>query len=147
MKKVVYLLFLLFTVACHKEEELTGGLLDSTVQIEAKIDKGTERIFLFCKTAKKYDCYNYKIATTTQTNGQPFHITFRGIIEASQCANASGPARAEINLGDLQAGEYALTLAVGDFSNNGTLQVTETEISLSFPQQNGIEILTPVIQR
>ncbi|WP_224997184.1 hypothetical protein [Cesiribacter sp. SM1] len=126
-------------------------LIDSLVEVEmaeAAVGGG-EQVVLHCKTLKEYICYDYVIGYDRNGDGDVIRIDFQHIAPGAsqQCASAVGPARASINLGNLENGEYAIELNNGKQLNKGTLEVSDKELILNFPKQTGIDILTPVVLR
>lgn len=150
MKKLFWIPVLLFVLSCEKESDPSLPV-DSVVEVEiaeVSID-GAEKIVLSGKTRKEYSCSNYTINHRTANGEEAFSITFEEVVSdpEGRCFTALGPARAQIVLGALENGVYDLSLNNGALTNRGTLEVSDTEIVLNFPQQNGIEILTPVVLR
>jgi hypothetical protein len=148
MRKLVILLLPFMLLACDKEERAQIAL-DSIIQIEVKeeVSGGASHIWLVCKTEKKYPCFNYKISAAKQATPNSIEILFKSITGDDKCATAFGPATVEINLGALSDGVYHLQLNTPTTENKGLLKVTATQIILEFNQSDGIEILTPVVQR
>ena len=142
--------FLMLIFSC--EEERTDELLiNSTVEIEMHVAPaaGTGEVVLHCKTLKEYICYNYVIGYSKAGEGKSLKINFRHVSPhvSGKCGAEVGPATAEINLGTLETGIYTIELNNGVLENRGTLEITSTELVLDFPQQKGIDILTPVVLR
>lgn len=145
--KLFFMFFGLLLVACDKEDEgLDKSPIDSKVLISAR-ESSSGEIFLDCKTDKEYSCFNYKILATKQTAENSIEISFEAIEVDGKCATASGPATTTINLGVLAIGEYGLTFNSMGVSNKGLLIVTQDQILLQFDNLEGIEILTPIVQR
>ena len=147
MRKIVAVLGLLLFFSCEKEE--TSHPISSTIQIQTnELAIGNEkRIFLSCATEKIYACSNFNIITSQQAQPNLFQVHFSGIDNIKHCATAIGPARAEIELGALKNGEYLLELNAKAFRNSGKIKITDSEIILSFPHQQGIAIMNPVYKR
>ncbi|KAA5549462.1 hypothetical protein [Adhaeribacter rhizoryzae] len=147
MRKIGYILGLLLLLSC--EEAATTHPISSTIQIEpAEVNIANEkRIFLYCATEQTYTCSNFNLLTTQEVQPNFFRINFSGIDKINYCANALGPARAKIDLGALQNGDYTLELNGKTFRNSGTLKITSTEIKLDFPTQDGIAIMQKVFKR
>ncbi len=150
MKKLFWIPVLLFVLSCEKDAD-PGLPVDSVIEVEiAEISvDGEEVMILSGKTRKEYSCSNYIINHSTAYGEEAFSITFEEVVPdpEGRCFTALGPARAQIILGALENGVYELSLNSGPFTNRGTLEVSDTEIILNFPQQNGIEVLTPVVLR
>lgn len=148
MKRLLWIAFLSLTFACEKEDaELTP--VDSVIQVEVKeaLIEDSQMIILSCQTEKEYSCINFSIITDVKREENSFTVSFLGIDGQKICATAIGPANAEINFGALENGLYKLELNSGSWKNKGTLVVSDQKLVLDFPQQNGIEILTPSVQR
>ncbi|AHM63405.1 hypothetical protein D770_25810 [Flammeovirgaceae bacterium 311] len=150
MKNLMWIPFIALLFSCEKVQD-SELLIDSVVEIELleAVAAGTGEITLRCKTLKEYICYNYVIGYDKAGEGNALKINFQHIAlgATQQCATAIGPATAEIALGKLEDGLYFLELNNGKLVNKGILEVSATEFILNFPQQTGIDILTPVVLR
>lgn len=151
MKKLLWIPLMILFFSCEKGEVDHGQPIDSIIEIEmteASLDN-SGKIVLNCKTQKEYECFNYVIEYDRAGESAPFMITFQSVSldSSGKCATAIGPARAEINLGILANGIYAIELNHGSSINRGILEVTDQELVLNIPQQKGVQILTPVVQR
>lgn len=148
MKIFICIAWLCLLFACSKEE--VGKVpLEGIIQVEVKeitIDD-SPRIMLSCRTIKEYPCANYSIITDQEVIDEPLKITFLAIEAPHNCFTALGPARAEIDLGTLENGIYDLIINNQSLANHGSLEITDQAIVLNFPQQNGIEIINPTVQR
>lgn len=155
MKRLVGFALLFLAFACKKEEVVTDFSLDSEVQVQLEVSDTKQanlvEIKLVCKTEKEYGCANYTILTQKEKEivqgDEAIQITFLGVQSPDICATAFGPAYTEIELGSFGQGVYMLHLNTPLFTNKGLLEITEEEVKLYFPQQDGIEILTPAVQR
>ncbi|QED36981.1 hypothetical protein FK178_04315 [Antarcticibacterium arcticum] len=146
--KIISLIFLMLMAACDREDESSNiSPVDSVILISAIETSAPKEIILNCRTKKEYQCYNYKIVTSKRTGQKSVEINFESIKGERLCATALGPATAMINLGEFAIGEYSLSLNVMESQNEGRLIITPTEIKFEFDNQNGIEILTPIVQR
>jgi hypothetical protein len=145
--KLLAMFFVLLMIACDKEDESQSSPIDSIILITATETSSTNEIVLDCRTKKQYQCFNYKIVSTKRTSENSIEISFVAIDSGNICATAFGPATTKINLGVLPIGEYSLTFEIMGEQNNGLLIVTQTQIIFEFDNLEGIEILTPIVQR
>jgi len=149
MKKLLYLFFFWLIVSCEKEEATSQIYIDSDILIEVQeITVSSEKkVVLNCSTEKIYDCSNYYIDLAQEKSADSITVDFNGISPDEICAPALSPAQTKINLGSLINGFYPLTLKIKQVENNSLLTVTDSQIHLDFPQQDGIRILNPVYTR
>jgi hypothetical protein len=63
------------------------------------------------------------------------------------CLTELGPAQVTVDLGALPHGVYALELNTDNAGNKGTLRVSESQITLAFDHEDGIEIVRPTTMR
>ncbi len=96
---------------------------------------------LFCKTEEIYTCSNFSLLTEKEFNENSFNITFRSVGITTICLTALGPATTLIDFNALSNGEYEIELNNATLKNKGTLKVTNTDISLIFDQENGIDFV------
>jgi len=149
MEKLLYLFFFWLIVSCKKEETTSQIYIDADILIEVQeITVSSEKkVVLNCSTEKIYNCSNYYIDLVKEKSADSITVDFNGISSDEICATALGPAKTKIDLGFLTNGFYALTLKINHLENNGLLTITDSQILLDFPQQNGIQILNPVYTR
>jgi len=149
MKKLLYLFLFWLIVSCEKEEVKPQITVDSVILIEVQevVASGKNYLVLKCETEKIYNCANYALDVTQVISKNNFSVNFTGMNTDDICATGLGPAKNNIILGALESPTYSLALNVNGFQNKGTLTITNTQILLNFPQQNGIQILNPVYTR
>ena len=149
MKKLLYLFFFWLIVSCEKEEVKPQITVDSIILVEVQeIMAGSEKkLILNCQTEKTYPCANYYIRAIQEVSDNKFSVMFTNIGTDGVCATALGPARTKIYLGSLDYGTYPLSIHVNGLRNTGTLTITNSQILLDIPQQNGIKITNPVYTR
>lgn len=146
--RLLSLLFVLLMFGCDKEDESSNKhSIDSVILISANETSPSGEIVLDCRTKKQYQCSNYKIVSTKRTGQNSVEINFVAVEIGNICATAFGPATTKINLGELPIGEYYLTFEIRGEQNNGLLIVTHTHIIFEFDNLEGIEILTPTVER
>ncbi|MGV3502221.1 MAG: hypothetical protein ACO1O1_00825 [Adhaeribacter sp.] len=149
MVRVLYLfIFCTLLGSCRPEEAVPTFPLESPVEVEIKeiLLEGKKHVVLSCRTKKIYDCSNNYLKVSMQQAAGQVTVSFLGITGDRLCLSALGPARADLDLGQLPNGQYQLKLN-GLEANQGTLTVTDTTIQLSFSQPQGIEIVNPVFNR
>lgn len=134
--------------ACKPEEVIPTFPLESSVEVEIKelAVAGNKHVVLSCRTSKMYDCANNFIRVSLQQAAGQVTVTFLGITGDRLCMSTLGPARADLDLGQLPKGQYQLKINGLD-SCQGTLTVRDATIELHFPQPKGIEIVNPVFNR
>lgn len=133
---------------CSPEEAIPTFPLESSVEVEIKElpVEGKKHVVLSCRTAKMYACANHLIRASLQQAAGQLTVTFLGVTGDRLCMSALGPARADLDLGQLPNGQYQLKLNALD-NNQGSLTVSDATIRLSFSQPKGIEIVNPVFNR
>jgi len=149
MKKLLYLFLFWLIVSCEKEEVKPQITVDSVILIEVQetVASGKNYLVLKFQTEKIYNCSNYAINVTHVITKNNFSVNFTGINTNDICATGLGSAKTNIILGALDSQTYSLALNVNGFQNKGTITITNTQILMDFPQQNGIRILNPVYNR
>lgn len=148
MKKIL-LCSLLGLIACEGDP-LERNAIDSTIEIvpgEFYLASAIPQLALACKTERIYPCMNYPIHFEQSFVDGKLSITFTHIPELDICLTALGPATIQIDLSTLPNGEYELELNNAALKNSGTLKITDTEITLDFKRQNGIEIVRETAKR
>jgi hypothetical protein len=151
MKRIIYLpLILCLSVACETNDgNIDNDPIDSSVLIEAReaLDPTARQLTLYCATEKIYPCSNYTIRTETRREGKHIEISFKSVELGLICFTSLGPAVSLVDLGPTTPGTYSLTFRNGNIRSHGTLAVSDNEIELFFPQQNGIKIVRPLTNR
>ncbi|HPC35388.1 MAG TPA: hypothetical protein P5067_02060 [Candidatus Marinimicrobia bacterium] len=87
-------------------------------------------IFLFMETEKIYGCCNYGIYTDCDIVGKKIVVNILGIDQPGVCLTAIGPAIARIHL-PLSNKSYSLKISGDDFTDNYTVVVTDSSISVT----------------
>jgi len=149
MKKLLYLFFFWLIVSCKKEGATSQISINADILIEVQeiTISSEKRVALNCSTEKIYNCSNYYIDLVQEKSADSITVNFKGISPDEICATALGPAKTKIDLGSLTNGLYSLTLNINHLENNGLLTITDSQILLDFPRQDGIQILNPVYTR
>jgi hypothetical protein len=148
MRRLLLITFLWTVFACN-EDHVDEINIDSVIQVELKLTttENVQNIVLSCKTKKEFPCYNYLLITDKEVTEELLSITFVGIDKQNYCATAIGPAKRDIDFGELKNGLYTIRLNNGSLRNQGTLEVTDDEVIFNIINPNGIEILTSSVQK
>jgi hypothetical protein len=150
MKKTFLLLGLaILMMNCQNDSLLEKNDIDSKIQITPLEIPGTGSpvLGLSCKTEKIYPCFNYPILTNTSFGENKISVTFISVPDIEICLTALGPASAFIDLNNVPNGTYEIELNNGNLKNKGKLIITDTEITLNFKHQVGIDILRNTTKR
>lgn len=136
--------------ACEEKDlELTSNPIDFQIFIETRevLEADSRRAILLCKTEKIYPCVNFSLLTEENIDKNSLELNFTSVGETRLCATALGPATTSIDLNTLTVGEYDIQLNNGSLTNEGTLKITDKDISLFFQYERGIELVRPTINR
>lgn len=145
--KLLPVILVLVMGACDKAEESGNpSPIDSVILISAE-ETSSGEIILDCRTVKEYHCSNFSILASKRIGTSSIEINFEAIEKKNLCATAFGPATTRINLGVLANGDYRLKLLTGDSQNSGHLKVTPNQLIFAFDRLDGIEIITPIVER
>jgi hypothetical protein len=108
--------------------------IDSRINIKLAEELSTDskKVILYCRTEKIYGCINYGIDYSVFRTASNFRIKFNSIIISEICATALGPATSRINLGELNKGNYSLTLEVNGKTESAVLTVTDSLYQIDF---------------
>lgn len=137
-------------VACdlaNNSQPITGIESQIIITPVEALGESSRSLSLVCNTEKIYPCINYPLLTNKVVNENGILITFEGVEETNICLTALGPATATLDLGLVEIGQRDLELNTFVHRNIGNLTITDSEIILDFPQQNGIEVSRKVTKR
>ena len=143
MRKLLTLFILSWFFACNNGDLDLKSAIDSNIKIELRelLSPSKRELYLYAVTEKIYPCMNYPLSFDQHFEKNRVSIAFTEVIEVNFCLTALGPATASINLGHLRDGVYDFELNNGALKNIGKLIITDTEATLEFITQNGIEII------
>jgi hypothetical protein len=103
------------------------------VGMQENLGAGSKTLTFTCSTEKIYPCCNYSITNNFFVSGRSISVYFTGISKPEICLTALGPATAAINLGSLEGGTYALSIAVNNHVFRTDLTVSGTSYSIGTP--------------
>lgn len=128
MKKVIFLLSLLFIVgSCKKDYELEK--IDSDILVE--IGKNDSGVIIHGETERVYSCFDHQIIYCEKTRKDEIYVQFKKVKIPNMCLTALGPAGCTIELGNLDDGEYSVTFELNNKKTKGKLKVgATTELTL-----------------
>lgn len=133
---LVLLTLLLMINACEDtvSDNASYSSIDSRININLREDlsANSKNVILNCRTDRIYGCINYGIDYSVVKTANNFRIKFSRIIISDICLTALGPASAQINLGNLGAGTYNLTLEVNGKTESAALTVTDSLYQINF---------------
>lgn len=150
MKYAPIFILLLLTVSCdftNNFQPITGIESQIIITPVEVLGESSRSLNLLCKTEKIYPCMNFPLLTNMAIMENGFVITFEGVEETDFCLTALGPATASLDLGNAMTGQRNMELNTPTQRNACNLTITQSEIILDFPQQNGIEIIRKVTKR
>lgn len=150
MRNFLIFITCLFTVACdlaNNSQPITA--IESKIIITPMevLGESSRSLSLVSKTEKIYPCINYPLLTDKIVKENGIFITFKSVEETTFCLTALGPATAILDLGNVGNGQSNMELNTTSHRNAGNLTITDSEIIVDFPQQNGIEIVRKVTKR
>lgn len=144
MKRLLKLCFVPLLISCEDNDlGLKSNPIDSKIIIETRevLEPNSRRLTFFSMTERIYPCVNFPLLTEKEIKANSFKITFTSVGETNLCLTALGPATTLLDFNALANGEYEIELNNANLKNKGTLQVTDTDISLLFGQTNGIDFV------
>ncbi|WP_373524327.1 hypothetical protein [Aquiflexum sp.] len=150
MRNFLILITCLFTVACdlaNNSQPITAIESQIIINPVEVLGESLRSLSLVCKTEKIYPCINYPLLTDKIIKENGIFITFKSVEETTFCLTALGPATAILDLGNVRTGQNNMELNTTSHRNAGNLTITDSEIIVDFPQQNGIEISRKVTKR
>lgn len=100
-------------------KDSSGYPIDSDVLVEAERENGEVKIF--AETERDYQCSNFSIDYSEYTLGSTIRIKFKRAQTPSPCLTSTGPAKATIDLGELEKEDYDLKFKLNGETTNGTL--------------------------
>lgn len=151
MKHLIGILLAFLIFSCEKEEPVELLPVDSAIRIEVTEDSregGPAEFTLVFTTVKEFPCLGYTLVTDKEVEDGFFTFSLEGVRPPKgNCLAAIGPAMTIVPLGSLAIGEYKIEVLHEGFSSEGSLAITEEEITLSFPGQEAVVIPYPRGQR
>ena len=86
------------------------GPVDSTVHVELAetIPSALGTLRLLLRTERRYGCSNMQLVTSLRTSPDALQLGIAGVRAPGVCLTSLAPASAQVDLGHLETGEYAL---------------------------------------
>ncbi len=142
MKRLTYLIILLFVILWGCKKDYSMDTIDSDIEIKMwETMDSTKRTLQFnCATEKVYNCSNFGISKTVRKTSDNIDIDFNGILLYDMCLTALGPARTTLDLGTLSNGTYDLNIDVERKKSDGQLIVTSDYYAIELNNQRQIKI-------
>ena len=129
MKTTFRFIAVIFIILSACDKEKVVNTINSNILVSTRIENN--QIYIVAETVKEFECVTYSITYSFQKNGNKINIEFLDVLKPEGCYAAFGPARTEINLGELEDNEYTI-----DFRLDGE----ETKASLSTNPAVNLEI-------
>ena len=129
------LLLLLFTLSCNKERipKCKGDCEHEKIEGDVLVEATKEStILLKVKTERDYECQNYYVDNCFKIDRNLIRVNILGSCLPGVCLTAIGPAKADIDLGDLNNGEYQVNFYHNDQVSKAQLNVSDQDVKLEF---------------
>ncbi len=123
--------------------------IDSKILINLREELSPQgrNLMLDCQTEKIYPCFNFGIMNNVVQKSNLFKIKFLGIFVPEICLTALGPARCYINLGQLNDGNYSLSLEVNGQVISAQLTVSKNVYKINYQQNPHFAFKNPELYR
>jgi hypothetical protein len=103
--------------------------IDSDILLEVVEKSGS--VHLLAETVKEYGCLGYIIDYSQRRLGSNITIKFKYIEEPDGCLTAIGPATCDINLGELDNGEYSIKFKLNGETSEGEILSDPLRLEIS----------------
>lgn len=102
------------------------GPVDSTVHVELAetIPSALGTLRLLLRTERRYGCSNMQLVTSLRTSPDALQLGIAGVRAPGVCLTSLAPASAQVDLGHLETGEYALRFLLNGAMIDSRLLVT-----------------------
>ena len=106
MKKIIAFSLLAISLLISCEKDSVEKTIDSDILISARLED--QKVFIDAETEKKFPCINYSIDYSSQKEEKTITINFIDIVKPGGCYTALGPAKANIDLDELDQGNNTI---------------------------------------
>lgn len=125
---------------------------DYRLELRENLSGSNKKLLLeISTTIAGFTCEDAEIITQSSSVGNEITVNIKETrVPGEDCTNnGTFPAKAFLNLGELNAAEYQLTISIGEtLFNYGTLIVTENSYEMVFDEElDGIEIPKPKLTK
>lgn len=124
------------------------GCTNDSVEIEKDINSDilvstyieNENVYIKAETVKEYECITYSIDYLIESDSELITIKFIGVTKPPDgCFFSFGPAESRIDLGNLEAGDYAIKFKLNGITTNANL-IVNTISNLSISKEQNVKI-------
>lgn len=152
MKKTILslltILFFLFLLSsCLDNDTETLSLGEVNLQITEELPAGSGHVHFNFMTVEEYECLNFPIRYTSQSDEQSIDIDLTDIEKTNVCLTPKGPAFANVDLGNYYGGSYPVNIRVSGVDNAGTLKVDEDMMIIGFTNPQMLNLVYDTLLR
>lgn len=133
--KVFFIIAFLFLSSCVKNT--SEKTIDSEILVSAKYENG--KVYIDAETEKTFKCINYSITNSIQRVEKTITVDFIEISILDICLVALGPAKAEMDLNELERGDYALKFVLDGIVTEAKLKVG-SQLSLELIKAGNVKL-------
>lgn len=144
---IITLIGVLTFTSCLKDEKEYLPLGSVELKMIEGLTEDARFLFFEFETEESYPCLNYFIRHESSASGGNIDINLIDIEKSDYCFTALGPAKAEINLGIYQIGNYSANIQIGEVGNTGTLQVTNSQYIFTIDDPQLITLSVDTLNR
>lgn len=127
LKWLVVFGFIISLVLLGCNKEIPEKRIDSDILVSAKYKNG--KVCIEAETEKNFQCINYTIKNSIHQEEKIITIDFTDVAILGIRLIAFGPAKAEINLDELELGDYVLKFVLDGITTKAELKV-DSQVSL-----------------
>lgn len=109
----------LFLTGCEKETPVK--MINSDILVSSKYKNG--KVYIDAVTEKEFQCLNYSIDNSILREKKIITVNFTDVSILGICLTALGPAKAEIDLDELERGDYILKFILDGVNTEAKLSV------------------------
>jgi hypothetical protein len=102
-----------------------------SITLHDRMNASDRAVSVDCRTVKVYGYSDCGLNTSVDRSGTSISVGFGGVVAPWVCLTSSGPARADINLGAIADGDYALNLTFEGQSTDAKMAVTGDAITFA----------------
>lgn len=151
MKKKSLLLLVILSIttlsSCLKIKNEYAPVGEVNFKMIESLAPGARYLICEFSTEEQFGCLNYLIRYDYTSNMGNFEIHLKDVEKSDFCLTAPGPAKAELNLGTYQNGDYVVKIKVGDIENQGMLKVSAQHYVLDVSTPQNLTIVTDTLLR
>ncbi len=118
------------------------------INLREELSPSTRSLQFLVESIEEENCQNATIAYSFLREGNKLKISLEDILEATDCQEGNGPAKAAVNLGVLSPGVYNLELDLKNtVFNKGQIILDEQLYKVDLHTDNGIKLIRDELRR